>query len=149
MQGNDISNEVSQKLVFVFEGLVAKIPEEDEKRAAKYRRKGHWQMLSRIYAVDTMMAAHLWDIVWRSPFSFYVVSFETDDEAWYEALDRALGRANIPNSRLEVYPSVDDFARMIVYSPNILRVYHGNPSWFAKFGDRGELVGDAQVFQLQ
>lgn len=149
MEGNNISNEIAQKLIFVFEGLVARIPEDFDKKAKKSRKKGKWSDLARCYEIDSMMGAHLWDVVWRSPFSFDIVSFESDEEEWYEALERRLERANVPYSRLEVYASADEFAQMMAYSPNVLRVFHANPSWGFKFGNRGELVSDVQVFQLR
>lgn len=149
MEGGDISNEVSQKLVFVFDGLVGAIPQEDERVAKKLRKRGKWSQLARVYEVDTRMGAHLWDIVWRSPFSFDVVSFETDDEAWFEALERLLARANVPHSRLEVYATPDEFAQHMVYAPNILRVFHAEPSWRFKFGNKGEYVADPITFELR
>ena len=148
MQDGDISNERAAKLVFVFDGLVGVIPEDEAKVAERLRKRGKWEQLARVYEVDTKMGAHLWDIVWRSPFSFDIVSFETDDEHWYEALERLLERANVPYSRLEVYDDPNDFAQHMVYSPNILRVYHARSDWWAKFGDKGEMVPDATVFKL-
>lgn len=148
MEHNDISNERAQKLVFVFDGLVGRVPEEDERVAAKLRRRRKWDQLARVYEVDTKMGAHLWDITWRSPFSFDIVSFESAEEAWYEALERLLERANVPFSRLEVYDDPNDFAQHMVYAPNILRVYHSRPDWWAKFGDKGELLTDVTVFKL-
>lgn len=148
MEHNDISNERAQKLVFVFDGLVGRVPEEDERVAAKLRRRRKWDQLARVYEVDTKMGAHLWDITWRSPFSFDIVSFESAEEAWYEALERLLERANVPFSRLEVYEDPNDFAQHMVYAPNILRVYHSRPDWWAKFGDKGELLTDVTVFKL-
>lgn len=148
MEHGDISNERAQKLVFVFDGLVGRVPEEDERVAAKLRRRQKWDQLARVYEVDTKMGAHLWDITWRSPFSFDIVSFESAEEAWYEALERLLERANVPFSRLEVYDDPNDFAQHMVYAPNILRVYHSRPDWWAKFGDKGELLTDVTVFKL-
>lgn len=148
MERGDISNQRAPKLVFVFDGLVGVIPAEDERVAKKLRRRGKWEQLARVYEVDTQMGAHLWDIVWRSPFSFDIVSFESAEEAWYEALERLLERANVPLSRLEVYDDPNDFAQHMVYAPNILRVYHGRSDWWAKFGDKGQLITDATVFEL-
>lgn len=148
MERGDISNQRAPKLVFVFDGLVGVIPAEDERVAKKLRRRGKWEQLARVYEVDTKMGAHLWDIVWRSPFSFDIVSFESAEEAWYEALERLLERANVPLSRLEVYDDPNDFAQHMVYAPNILRVYHGRSDWWAKFGDKGQLITDATVFEL-
>lgn len=148
MERGDISNQRAPKLVFVFDGLVGVIPAEDERVAKKLRRRGKWEQLARVYEVDTKMGAHLWDIVWRSPFSFDIVSFESAEEAWYEALERLLERANVPFSRLEVYDDPNDFAQHMVYAPNILRVYHGRSDWWAKFGDKGQLITDATVFEL-
>ena len=149
MEGNDISNQIAPKLVFVFDGLIGTIPEEDRKLADKLRRRGKWEQLARVYEVDTKMGAHLWDIVWRSQFSFDIVSFESDDERWYEALERLLNRANVPHSRLEVYADPNDFAQHMAYAPNILRVYHPRSDWMFKFGDRGEIITDATVFELR
>ena len=148
MQNNDISNERSAKLVFVFDGLVGRVPEDETKVADRLRKRGKWSQLARVYEVDTKMGAHLWDIVWRSPFSFDIVSFETDAEEWYESLERLLERANVPYSRLEVYDNPNDFAQHMVYAPNILRVYHSRSDWWAKFGDKGEWITDATVFKF-
>ncbi|MFN2347137.1 MAG: hypothetical protein ABR616_15670 [Dermatophilaceae bacterium] len=149
IEKGDISNSIAPKLVFIFDGLVGRIPQDEERVAARLRKRGKWDQLARVYEVDTKMGAHLWDIIWRSPFSFDIVSFETDDEKWYDALERLLNRANVPHSRLEIYADPNDFAQHMAYAPNILRVFHGNPSWNFKFGDRGQYVSDATVFELR
>ena len=149
MEGNDLSNEIAPKLVFVFDGLVGRVPDEDARLAEKYRKRRKWDLLARVYEVDTQMGAHLWDIVWRSRFSFDIVSFESADERWRDSLERLLDRANVPYSRLETYDDPNDFAQHMVYAPNILRVYHGRSDWWAKFGDKGDLIIDAAVFELR
>jgi hypothetical protein len=148
MEGNDISNEIARKLVFVFDDLIGHIPFEEKRAADKARKRKRWEALAGLYEIDTMMAAHLWDIVWRSPYSFDIVSFQTADELWREALTRRLERANVPYSRLEVYRDADEFAHTLAYSPYVIRVYFGTSEWGLKFGQRGEYVSDAQVFQL-
>ena len=148
MEGNDLSNAIPQKLCFVLDGFVVRISEDDQKAAEKARRKSRWKDLAALYEVDTMMVAHLWDLVWRSPYSFDLVTFESAHEDWYEAIIGRLDRSNVPYSTLLTYGEVDHFAQGLTFMPNIIRVFHNVQSWQFKFGHRGQYVDDPQVFKV-
>ena len=149
MEGNDLSNEVQPKILFVLDGLVMRVPEDDEKRAEKARRKRRWKDLAALYEIDSMMVAHLWDLVWRSPYSHDLATFESAHQDWHDAVQSRLDRANVPYAQIYTYDDVDEFAQGLVFMPNIMRVYHNNESWRFKFGHVGEFIADPQVFQVR
>ena len=149
IERGDISNEVAPKLFFVLEDLIAHVHEDDQKRAARYARRGAWKLLANLYNFDGKMIAHLWDLVWRTNYSFSLVTIASGDEEWMEALERRLDRFNVPYSGLVGFSTVDELAQHVVFMPNILRLYHGREEWKFKFGRVGEHVPDATVFQVQ
>ena len=128
---------------------MTRVEKDDRQRAAKYLRKGAWRKAVALHEIDAMMVAHLWDIVWRSPYSFDLVTVSSDDPGWVEVLEQKFERANVPFSTLHAFPSADALAQHIAFMPNILRLYHANESWGFKFGHIGEFVSDAQIFQVR
>jgi hypothetical protein len=148
MLNNDISNEIAPKIVVVIDGLVARVPEDKERLAQKFRRRSRWEKLAGVYDFDTLMVAHLWDIVQRSPWSHDLVSFESSSDGWYEALERRLDRFNVPFSRLECMDSADEYGRILAFRPEVKRVFFSNPDWVFHFGGRGSHVGDVNVFSV-
>lgn len=148
MERGNISNEVAPKLFFVLEDFVANVHEDDEKHARRALKRKDWKRLANLYNFDGKMIAHLWDLVWRTNYSFSLVTVAADDEEWFEALERRLDRFNVPYSGLLGFPTVDALAQHVVYMPNILRLYHGREEWQFKFGRVGEYVPDATVFQV-
>lgn len=149
MEGGDIDNAIPMKLFFVLEDLVMRIDEDDARKAARYRRRGSWGSLAKLYDIDSLMVAHLWDIVMRSPWSHEFITVESSDEEWCQALENKFDRMNVPHSGIMGFDGVDDLAQRIVYMPNVLRVYHANRDWGLRFGHVGEYVPDVQVFSVQ
>lgn len=149
MLGNDISNEVAPKLFFVAEELLLHLDAAEDRRAARLLKREKWKSLADLYAFDGMLIAHLWDLLWRTPFSFTLVSVTSGSEAWLEALERRLDRFNVPYSGLMGFDGVDAFAQHIVFMPNVLRIYHGRDDWTFKFGTLGEYVSDVATFQVR
>lgn len=148
MLHNDISNEIAPKLVVVVDGLVGRVPMDDEPVAVKFRRRGRWRKLAGLYVFDTLMVAHLWDIVQRSPWSHDLVSLESSSDEWYEALGARLDRFNVPYSRLECHDSAEAYARILAYRPEVKQVFYANPDWVFHFGSRGSHVSDVNVFSV-
>lgn len=149
MERGDISNDVAPKIFFVMEGLITTTPEEEARRVARMLRKSNWRGLADMHAFDGMMVAHLWDLLWRTPYSFSLVTITSGAEDWLNALEHRLDRFNVPYSGLVGFDSVDKFAQHIVFMPNILRIYHGHEDWRFKFGHLGEFVSDAATFQVR
>lgn len=148
MQDGDLSNDIAPKLFFVVEGLITRVSPDHEKAAAKARKRQRYHDLATVSDLDTMMIAHLWDIMWRTPFNFEFITVESSSEAWLAVLEKKLDRYNVPYSGLMGFDSPDHLARHIVFMPNILRMYHGHADWGFKFGRLGEYVSDAQTFQV-
>lgn len=149
MQGNDISNEVAPKLFFIVEDLIATISEEHQRTAEKAIRRSQWKKLASCYDFDGKMIAHLWDLIWRTNYSFSLITLASSSEEWFESLEARLDRFNVPYSGLMGFKNVEELARHVVYIPNALRIYHGNEDWRFTFGHLGEYVSDATTFQVR
>ena len=149
MQGNDLSNDLIPKLSFVVEGLIARVPEEDTKKAERALRRGKWTELAEMYVFDGKMVAHLWDMIWRTPYNFSLITVAAKQETWAVALERRFDRYNIPCPSLLAFESADALAAHLAFMPNLLRVYHGREDWRFKFGHAGEFVSDVNVFEAR
>lgn len=149
MLHGDLSNAPPKRLVFVFEDLIATIPEERRRRADRSLSRGKWRSYMDAWRLDTAMVANLHDIFWRLPFVHDIVSLSSSDRRWWAELDEFLDISNVPRRRTEVYDGVLEYGNAILPDAGVLRVYHNTPGWSMKLGHRSELVPDARVFEVR
>lgn len=148
MLDNDISNEISPRFMFQWEGLIARYVEPDPYRKILHswpRKAGKATYQINQFEFDGRMVAHLWDIQWRSRYSIDIVSFLGD---WAEEpIKRRLDDAHIPYANF-IMTTPERLARELAYMPHIYAVYFGDPNLALTFGGRGRHVPDATVFRL-
>lgn len=146
MEKGDIANDVAGRLLFVFEGLIGVLPDNQELTERFYRRVRAWKRAAALWEIDSRMLAHLWDIVWRSRFPLDVVTFLPEPYAGEMKL--RLDNLQVPYGHFQVYESAHVLGRRLAHMPYVQRVYYGLPGLTFVFGSKGELVTDPGVFRL-
>lgn len=146
MQHGDLSNEIAPKLFFVIEDLLIhfEAPEKVDRRV----RRRDWKRLARETQIDGKLVAHLWDLVWRTPYSHELITVTSDHEDWLDALQTRFERFNVPHSGLMGFDGPDRLAQNLVFMPNVLRIYHGREDWRFRFGPLADFLSDTTVFSL-
>lgn len=146
MLRGDISNEIAPKLFFIIEDLLVTFERPD--RVERRVRRKDWDRLARETQIDGQLVAHLWDLVWRTPYSHELITLTSDHEDWLDALQMRFERFNVPHSGLLGFDGPDRLAQNLVFMPNVLRLYHGREEWRFRFGPLGELVSDFRVISF-
>lgn len=145
VQGGDLDNRLPPRWLFVFEGVIGRVPAE---RAADYRRAMRWSRFKRAanyFEIEPHVQKVIWDLVWRRDFRFDVVTFL--GASFAEALETRLTRESLPFSNL--WPVTEDsLARRLATMPDVLYVVHGDPSRHLTYGNRGLLVTDPDKLSL-
>lgn len=144
MEGGDLSNAVSPRILYVFEGLLAS-PPADVKSSVALRvaeRLRRWDSVIQRMDFYPIVGQMLWDLSWRHGIRFDVVTYlyDTDFAArLFHHLDTVLG---LPVSHVLWYPSPQALASGLAMMPDVARVYDANPGNALVYGPRGRLVLD-------
>src|ERR1700739_4281901 len=135
MQKGDISSEVSPRFVWIWEGLVATLPENRRAKEWAYR-KAH--MLTRAvnqWEINPRIKAVIWDLAWRHRYGNDIVTFLPMEEAIAQKL------GDIP-ATVKWFPDAAALSRQLSYMPHIQRVFFAEPSLSLAFGSVGRAVVD-------
>lgn len=140
MQGGDISNEVSPRLVVVWEGMLG-IPTEQPAAIKTWARKigrNKEALLKRAVAefeINEPLAKVIWDTVWRHQYSVDVVTYLGDPFA--RALEKRLDDENLPIGR--VWAAVPHLlAREIAYMPDLAAIFDNEN--YMVYGSKGRTL---------
>jgi hypothetical protein len=144
MQGGDISNAVSPRCLYVFEGLIATAPGGVKSSVATKvdERLHRWDRIIHRMDFDPTVTQLLWDLVWRHGIRFDVVTYLYDVSfatALFQHLDSELG---MPLSHVLWYPSPQALANGLAVMPDVARVFDANQQNALAYGGRGRYVRD-------
>lgn len=142
MEGGDLSNEAPPRFLFVFEGLIGKLPRGQEKRHARLCRLHRHEKAAAMWEIDDQALSYLWDMAWRHHLQVDMVTFLEE----YEALKERLDDEGIPYGHLRHYASPDTLAVRLSYMPYVSRIYYAYPERPFVFGDRGVYTPEQRVF---
>lgn len=145
MQHGDLDNRLPPRWLFVFENVLAAVPDErlrEWKLALRLRR---WRRVVDCYEMHLHVVKVIWDLVWRRDYRFDVVTFLGDDFA--EALEKRLKREALPFANLWAVTE-QTLAARLAYMPDVMYVIHGDPSRHLTYGNRGLLVTDPNKLTL-
>lgn len=138
MQKGDISNEFLPRFLFVFEGLVARLP---SRRATQLEwamcRSHQWKRAAKLWVINDNIKAHLWDITWRYDYRFDIVTFH--DDGFVPALEERLDRENIPYGNCFA-STPDGLSHLLPRMPDVNRVFFADEALMFRFGHQGRLV---------
>jgi hypothetical protein len=138
MERGDISNEVSPRLVIVWENLLGLLPTKaHEAKVSTYLKFKRYGRAVNVFELNEMLARRIWDVTWRLKFSVDVVTYVNDDFA-DEVRDR-LDREDLPVGHVwHKTPQV--LARELAYMPHVAAIYDPNPSHRFTYGSKGRII---------
>jgi hypothetical protein len=142
MQGGDISNETPPRFLFVFEGLIGKLPEalaRSEQRQVKLHR---YTKAATLWEIDDQALSYMWDMAWRHHLAVDIVTFLP----YHEELRTRLDEEAVPYGNLRHYASPDTLAVRLAYMPYVARIYFAWPERQFIFGDRGVFLDGTAAF---
>jgi hypothetical protein len=125
MERGDISNEVTPRLVVVFEGMLGTLPERRESAfefaARTFGRRAQQQKRAvSAYEINEPLAHVIWDTVWRHRYSIDVVTYLGEEFA--EALTERLDVEGLPIGRVWA-DEPHKLARRIAHMPDVAAIY--------------------------
>lgn len=138
MQGGDISNEVSPRLVIVWENLLGLLPTKThEAKVASYVKFKRWNRAVNVFELNETLAARIWDVTWRLKFSVDVITWGTEQFA--DAVRERIDREDLPIGHVTAEtPHV--LSRKLAYMPHIAAIYSADPAHQFTFGSKGRII---------
>lgn len=134
----DISNEVQGRFLFVWDNLVAYIPNKALVAKEKASVRTHlWNSAVNCWEVNDMIERHLLDLAWRHHMPVDIVTHRP--RGFAEALRDRLDKDDLPFGHVYSY-SADQLAQRLPRMPFILRVFHGDANHSFKYGSAGRIV---------
>jgi hypothetical protein len=135
MQGGDLSNEVSPRLLFVFENTVGTLPNKvAEAKEAWYLRAKRWRKAVDVWDISDRAYALLWDVSWRYNYRFDVVTYHRPHFA--KALAERFDDEGLPVGRV-IASSPPKLAKQLAFMPDVRYVYDADESRLFTYGGRG------------
>lgn len=145
MEGGDLSNSLPPRWLFVFEGVIGRLPLEKARAARLWARAGQWRRVAELYEVEPHVQKVIWDLTWRRDYRFDIVTFY--GEPFAAALEKRLSRESLPFSNLWAVDE-DTLAQRLVYMPDVQYVIHADPARHLSYGPRGLLVTEPGALNL-
>lgn len=146
MEKGDISNAVVPRFLFVFEGIIGKLPDvRAESKARALFAIHQWVRCVRCYQIDTHISKVLWDLAWRQSIQFDVVTFLGEGMA--DAIRDRLDYLQLPVSNVD-HTTGDELVHQLTYRPNIVQIVHPFPDWQFRFGGVGRYVETTEGFAI-
>ena len=138
MEGGDISNEVSPRLLFVFENLLGLLPTgEHVGQVLRFYKKKRYAKAIEVFEVNEQLAHRIWDMTWRLKSSIEVVtwipnSFHLYVKQWIEEQDLPISNVSYENPTL--------FARKLSYMPHVAAIFDPDPAHQFTWGSKGRIL---------
>ena len=138
MQGGDLSNEVTPRLLFVFEGTVGRLPSEAAELKEKlYLKTKRWSKAVAQWEVPDRAYALLWDLTWRWNYRFDIVTFRPAGFA--KELAVLFDEVSLPVGHV-IATTPKGLAQKLVYMPDVAHVYDADDSRLFTWGGRGRYM---------
>lgn len=138
MEGGDISNEVSPRLLFVFENLLGLLPTPKHvAQAQRHFKRKRYAKAVEVFEVNERLAHRIWDMTWRLKFSIDVVTWVPDPfhryvQQWIDQQDLPIANVTHENPTL--------FARKLSYMPHVAAIFDPDPSHQFTWGSKGRII---------
>lgn len=138
MEKGDISNQPAQRMVFVWEGLLAHLDLVDVKAHNRAMKRGKWDRAAGMWDESVSFRHLLKDILYRRELMVDVLSI-TGIQQFSDALAVRLVDDGYPFGRL-ITSTVAEYTAELAYSPEVHSVFHGDTAAPFLFGSRGRAV---------
>jgi hypothetical protein len=137
MRNGDISNQVTPRIVLVFEGALGFVF--DEKLWQKVRKNGKYYKIRECWGLNELMVHRILWLFHKKDLQIDIVTFLGDDFAaelteWLE--DEGVTVSDVWSS------TVTQLARSIVYMPDLALVYDPEPTRWLTYGSKGMFISD-------
>jgi hypothetical protein len=134
VQGGDISNEISPRVLVIANDFLVHPPKGFEVLNSG-RRFGKWERVAKRYEIDDDVRAWLHDFTWRRAYRVDCVFVEAPD-AFATAMAARFDRINLAIANTYAMPSLKLLVQSLAYMPEVKWVLHGRPDWGLAFGPR-------------
>lgn len=140
MQGNDLANAPSARIVLVAEGALIFCDGKNQKRSQKMIEKGHYHDALDLWIVNDMMVTRIWDVARHTDFNIDVVTFLGPD-GLAQAMAEWFDREDLPIRGVSAStPAI--YGRKCTFRSDIVRVYTPFPEQVLMFGPKGRVITD-------
>lgn len=140
MQGGDISNEVSPRLVIVWEHLLGLLPTKThEAKVSTYLKFKRYSRAAEVFELNEMLASRIWDVTWRLKYSVDVVTWIPN---FADAVRDRIEHEDLPIGHV-TSENPNALARKLAYLPHLAAIYDPNPEHQFTFGSRGRIISPA------
>lgn len=138
MQKGDISNQVSPRLLVVFENLVGLLETPtDRAKFDTYKKFHQWKRAVNLFTVNEELAKHAWDITWRYGYTLDCVTWMQDELA--DHVESWLDDQGLPFSSFRTYDP-NKLARRIATMPDVAAIYDPDIRHRFLFGSKGRIL---------
>jgi hypothetical protein len=142
VQKGQLGTENERRIIFIWEGAVAELPENRMVRAleATDRRLGRWDQAVHHWDINSFCLQWMWSIMARTEMRMDIV-VTTRVPAFGKAVARLIERNNWP-VRYVTAMSAQKLGRQLPTMPDVDRVYYRRDDQRWAFGSRGVLFPD-------
>lgn len=138
MQAGDLGTDLPPRMLFVFEDVVATLPDDRLRAVRAHRKAQRWGKLIGCYVPTPEIRDRLWDLVWRQGFVVDVVSLWLPAQC-EPALIAWVERHNLP-VRNVMFAPLDELSRSLARLVDVKAVIHAEDDRPFAFGSRGRHV---------
>lgn len=137
MEKGDLSNEVTPKVLLVFEGAVAFLPAERQKTYDKLIKRNHWGLACGMWELNEMMLRKIWDVMFRQGRDIEIITYISQEFA--DAIAARLDEEDVPVRRVW-YTTPAILSRKIALMPDVAAVYDPDPAHQFTYGGKGRVL---------
>lgn len=139
MKNGDLSNVVAPRIIVVYEGAVAYLPEDRVKDYEKALKKNNWHEIVNLFRFNSQMLDRILYLTWKKNYNISIVTWFPQEMA--SAIEDKLADLSIP-VRSVFSSEPDDLARLLPYNPDVVCVYDPVPEHILKYGSKGFVLTD-------
>lgn len=145
MRGGDLSASLAPRWIFVWEGVVADVPDSAVASFKLAMRLGRYKRAAETYEMHPHVVKVIWDLTWRRDYRFDLITFL--GQPFCDALEKRLERESLPFSNLWAVDEAS-LSRRLSTMPDVQYVIHSDPTRHLAYGNRGLLVTDPDMLRL-
>ena len=140
MKNGDLSNQPAPRLIVVYEGALAYLPEDRVKEYEKALKKKDYKKVAALFRFNSAMLDKILYLSFKKNYNISVVTWFPEEVVG--EIEEALATLSIP-VRSVFSSSPDDLARLLPYNPDVVCVYDPVPEHILKYGSKGFVLTDA------
>lgn len=140
MEGGDLANSVTPRLLFLWERVVADLPKDHRTHEDVLVRFRRWHRACGLWDINPLIKAHIWDLWLRYDLRVDVV-VTSRPAAFADEVTARLDQEDVPVKRVFAMES-HVLARKLVMMPDVKAVFFGDRNQQFTFGHYGRFVPD-------